>query len=124
MSRMKETTEAVEAILSVIDMIFEKIGEKAEMEDGLEIIKELATNQEFKNKMQKAWDGRDRIPAEIKDMGIVDSASMVMLLFSGIKKIATTEEKFEGYPEGHKLLKNVTPEDKKPKPKPKPKPKK
>lgn len=76
---IKETKEAVQAILAVSKFVAARAKDGVGADDGIALVQKLITDAEFKAVLEAAVDGAKQIPAEVKDLSLSESVELLVL---------------------------------------------
>ena len=87
----ENTKEAIAAVIDLTDLIYDRLADGASVDDAVEIFKALSTDPELKAKIEAAWDKKEQIPSELKDLNLLEGAQIAMQLLEGVKKIVKTD---------------------------------
>ena len=82
-----ETKELVEGIMEVSLRLVEIFKDGVDMSDVALIWDLVRNDEQFKQKMAKAWDGYKKIPLEVKDMDPYEAVELTTCLLVFIPKI-------------------------------------
>lgn len=74
---IKETKEAVVGVNEVALYFAKALSDGAQFKDFTEFYEKLTKDEDFKAKMAAAWENRQQIPAELKDVDLKEGIELV-----------------------------------------------
>jgi len=77
---VKETKEAILAMVVLGKFVADRLKDGAQLDDALALGSKLIGDAEFKNVVMAGIEGIDKVPAEIKDLTIVEALELAQLL--------------------------------------------
>lgn len=69
---IKETVEAVDGFFALTLFIASRLKDGAGVDDAIALFTKASTDAEFKAVIEKAYDGKEKIPAEVKDIDLME----------------------------------------------------
>jgi len=90
---IKETKEMLIGVNEVSLSLCEKLKDGIQFQDGVEFYNELTKDEEFKAKVIAAYDGRQKIPAEVKDVDTGEGLELVAVQLEYMPKYVETFKK-------------------------------
>ena len=89
---IKETVEFTEGLGEVVCILIRVFKDGAQLEDIYKIWDEIKDN-EVKEALKKAWEGYEKIPAEVKDLDTFESVHLGTVILQLIPKILESVKK-------------------------------
>jgi SpoVK/Ycf46/Vps4 family AAA+-type ATPase len=83
---VKETKEALVAMLSLSALLTEKLKDGAQMSDAIEVWAMIQGDEQFKTELVKAWENIKMVPEEMKDLDLSEAVELLMAAIPGIQK--------------------------------------
>ncbi len=77
---VKETKEAILALVILGKFVAERLKDGAQLDDALALGTKLVGDAEFKAVVLAGVEGIDKVPAEIKDLSMVDALELAQVL--------------------------------------------
>ena len=77
---VKDTKEAILAMVILGKFVAERLKDGAQLDDALALGTKLIGDAEFKEKVMAGINGIDKVPAEIKDLSMVDALELAQVL--------------------------------------------
>jgi hypothetical protein len=84
---IEESKDAVYAMAAVCKVLMKHFKDGVDLEDAVGILKDTILDEEFKETLEKGFDGAALIDDEIKDLNIAESVELGMLAFGQIRGI-------------------------------------
>lgn len=86
MSGIQETKEALIAINEIAVFLVQRLKDGVDINDVIAIWDKLKDDEEFKSKLEAGWKNIKDVPAEIKDIDIMEGVELSMLQIQYIPK--------------------------------------
>lgn len=80
MTGIKETTEIIECVGAIKDIVVSQLKDGFQKSDLEALINELLNKPEMKMKLEKAIEGIDQVMAEMKDLSLTEKISLISAL--------------------------------------------
>ena len=84
---IKETKEAIIGVNELSLVLIKHLKDGAQLTDISAVVEEIKNNPELLAKLQAAKDGIDQVPAEAKDISLVEGGELLMAQVSYVPKI-------------------------------------
>lgn len=84
---IKETKEALVAVLSLSAVMAEKLKDGAQLSDAVEVWAKFQSDEAFKSQLIIAWENAKAIPGECQDIDMSEALEILMVAIPGVKKI-------------------------------------
>lgn len=84
---IKETKEVLDGLNTVAEEIISVAKDGIQVKDAAQIVEDLITKPEFKAKLVAAVDNIKGVPAEIKDLDLVEGVELVKFEYDGVERI-------------------------------------
>lgn len=76
---IKETKEAVEAVLAISKFVAARAKDGVGADDGIALVQKLLTDEEFKKVLEAGVEGAKQIPSEVKDLSLTESVELIVM---------------------------------------------
>lgn len=84
---IKETKEVLEGLNVIAEEIISVAKDGIQVKDAAQIVEDLLLKPEFKAKLIAAVDNIKGVPAEIKDLDLVEGVELVKFEYDGVERI-------------------------------------
>jgi hypothetical protein len=74
---MNETKEALVGLLAITELLASEFKDGVQAADVADIILKITANDDLKKKLLDAYNGIDKVPAEVKDMDIAEAVELL-----------------------------------------------
>lgn len=86
MEGIKETKEALIGVNELALFLVKRLKDGADLNDALAIWEKLQKDDEFKEILQKAWDGYQAVPNETKDLNVPEAIELISVQLEYLPK--------------------------------------
>jgi hypothetical protein len=83
---VKETKEVLVAGMEVGVFVCKRLSDGAGVDDFLAVLDKLKNDAEFKAVLEKAWEGKEKIPAEAKDIDLAEAGELAITAVTYVPK--------------------------------------
>lgn len=90
---VKETTELLSAVNEIVILLVSRLKDGVDFQDFVAFYKKLTKDKEFVALLEKAYDGIEEIPEELKNLGLTDGIELTKVQIDYIPKILKSLEK-------------------------------
>lgn len=90
---IKETKELVIGVNELAVELVKHLKDGVQVTDALAILDTLKTNEDFKAKLAAAYENVQAVPAEVKDISLVEGMELVMAQAAYLPKIIEAAKK-------------------------------
>lgn len=84
---IKETKEVLDGLNVVAEEIISVAKDGIQVKDAAQIVEDLLLKPEFKSKLIAAVDNIKAVPAELKDLDLVEGVELVKFEYDGVERI-------------------------------------
>jgi hypothetical protein len=85
---IKETKEAVVGLIEIAALLGKVFKDGVQATDALEVWSAISADEELKAKLVAAYNEADQIPAEVKDLSVMEGIELLTACAPGVVKIA------------------------------------
>ena len=84
---IKETKEVLEGINTIAEEIISVAKDGIQIKDAAQIVEDLITKPEFKQKLVNMVEGINKVPAELKDLDLMEGVDLIKFEYDGVKRV-------------------------------------
>lgn len=92
---IKELKEAVKGVVVLGTFLIKRLKDGIDWDDAEALFKKLTQDEEFKKILKEAVDKADQIPAEVKDVSLLEGVELIQELITLIPEIQDAFKKEE-----------------------------
>ena len=92
---IKETKEAIAGVNMLAIFLIKRLKDGAGIDDAFALFSKLTTDKEFKSVLGEAYDGISKVPAEMKDIDLMEGLEIAKIMLDTVPKYIEAFKKEE-----------------------------